>query len=199
MRDILIVEDGLNERLRLEKLFASAKYSVSAAESATTAERLLDLEEFRLVILDIGLGDKSGTVLFEQLMRMSRPPLVIMLTGNPSVHLKKRLLEEGAADYIVKASPESKNENLLKRVESLLGAASKEVYSGIPLDEFLKLYVSPESRELFLDAAGDIPKCSSCGHHSHKVIFHDSTQLPPIIEGRVVCSACGAEMSLEVG
>ena len=95
MRDILVVEDGANERDRLQRLFEASHFSVSVAESAQEAEALLGLGSYRLVVIDIGLGDKSGTYLFELLKRKGSFPYVIVLTGNPSVHLKQRFLDEG--------------------------------------------------------------------------------------------------------
>jgi len=199
MADILIVEDGANERERLIKLFQHASYSVRSAESVEEAERLLTVDQFRLAILDMGLGDKSGSYLFELITRSGKIPYVMILTGNPSVHLKQRFLDEGAAAYIVKASPAAENESLLGTVRSLLGTALVETASGIPLADFLRDYISASSRELFLDSDNRIPVCSKCGATEFIVCFTHKTQLPPIVEGKVMCAACNAEMNPEVG
>lgn len=199
MRDILIVEDGLHERERLEKLFSSNNYRVSAVESVTEAERLLQYEQFRLGILDIGLGDKSGSHLFDQIKRSGRVNYVIMFTGNPSVHLKQRFLDEGAVDYIVKASPDAQNEALLERVKSLLGSAEVTAPTGISLSDFLNLYVDEASRDFFLDQSSESIVCGSCGSQEFVVTFNHKPQLPPLVEGKVVCSSCGTEMNPEVG
>jgi len=117
MKDILIVEDGRQERERLEQLFSASGYSVSACESVGEAEKLLQRERYRLAILDIGLNDKSGSYLFSSLKQGDRASYVIIFTGNPSVHLKQRFLAEGAVDYIVKASLQAQNDNLLRRAQ----------------------------------------------------------------------------------
>lgn len=199
MRDILIVEDGLHERERLEKLFSGAGFSVSSAESVQEAERLLNIDQFRLAVLDIGLGDKSGSYLFELMKRTSMVPFVIILTGNPSVHLKQRFLDEGAAAYVVKASQNAENEPLLETVTSLLGTAEVVSVSGIPLTEFIRTYVTQSSRELFLDSESQIPPCQRCGKVEYLVSFNHKTQLPPIVEGRVICAGCHQEMDPKVG
>ena len=198
MPDILIVEDGLHERERLSKLFTSAMYSVSCAESVQEAERLLEFEQFRLAVVDIGLGDKSGSFLFEQLKRSAKVPFVVILTGNPSTHLKQRFLDEGAATYIVKASPSASNEALLEVIQGLLGAAAAENTLGIPLGEFLRQYVTESSRQLFLDEGNELPACRNCGANSYVVSFSHKTQLPPLLEGKVICSSCFQEMDPEV-
>jgi DNA-binding response OmpR family regulator len=199
MQDILVVEDGLHERERLKKLFQQSNFSVSVAESVKEAEKLLDIDEFRLVVLDIGLGDKSGSHLFELIKRSSRVPYVIVLTGNPSIHLKQRFLEEGAVDYIVKASPQAENDSLLNKVKSLLGTVELESVNGIPLADFLRLYLTQSSRELFLDSNNSIAPCSQCGSNDYTVTFAHKTQLPPIIEGKVLCTHCDRELDPEVG
>lgn len=199
MRDILIVEDGLHERERLAKLFAGAQFSVDSAESVSEAERLLALDQYRLAIIDIGLGEKSGSHLFEQLRRSGVVPYIIILTGNPSAHLKQRFLEEGAQAYIVKASNSAANEALLDTVRSLLGSGTVEKSTGIPLAEFIRLYVNGESRDLFLDEELEFPACMHCGSRRYVVTFTHKTQLPPLVEGRVVCAECLAEMDPEVG
>lgn len=199
MADILIVEDGLHERERLAKLFAGAHFTVSSAESVQEAERLLALESFRLTVLDIGLGDKSGSYLFEQLKRSNQVPYIVVLTGNPSVHLKQRFLDEGAAAYVVKASQAAENDSLLDLVRSLLGESEGDITQGIPLADFLRAYVNEASRELFLDEQGELAPCAHCGEREFTVSFGHRTQLPPMVEGRVICSRCRMEMDPKVG
>lgn len=199
MMDILVVEDGLHERERLKRLFSAASFSVATAESVREAERLLRHDDFRLVVLDVGLGDKSGSYLFELIKRSGKSPYVVVLTGNPSLHLKQRFIEEGAVAYIVKASPQAENDSLLETVQSLLGAGEVQSISGIPLDEFLRQYINPASRELFLDVNNEITSCAGCGANEFLVTFAHKTQLPPLIEGRVICAKCNVEMDPKVG
>ncbi len=199
MRDILVVEDGLHERERLERLFVEANYSVACAESAEEAEKILGRHQFRLVILDIGLGDKSGSYLFERLRGSAKAPLVIILTGNPSIHLKQRFLDQGAIAYVVKASEGASNEALLEMVTSRLGPSTGRESEGIPLLEFIGSYLGNVSEELFLDGKQEVPPCSECGANTYVVVFDHKTQLPPIVEGKVVCQGCGQPMDLEVG
>lgn len=199
MQDILIVEDGRNERERLQRIFASDGYRVSAAESAQEAETLLARETFRLAILDIGLADKSGSYLFDVMRRAGKIPFVIILTGNPSIHLKQRFLDEGAVAYIVKASSAAGNESLLDHVRGLLGPSNARGPSGIPLADFLALYAEDGTRELFFDDERQLPKCSECGASEFLVTFEHKTQIPPLIEGRVICAQCQREFDPKVG
>jgi DNA-binding response OmpR family regulator len=199
MQDILVIEDGVQERERLVNLFAQAKYQVSSAESAEEAEQLLKADRFRLAFLDIGLSDKSGTHLFQQMKKAGNVNYIIIFTGNPSVHLKQRFLDEGATNYIIKASPAAKNEALVELVNSLLGSPVDTKAEGVPLADFLSLYLSEESRELFLDENNKVAPCGECGGREFVVSFNHKTQLPPTVEGKVVCVGCGKELDPEIG
>lgn len=199
MRDILIIEDGLHERERLNQVFSGAGFTVSTAESAQEAETLLNYETFRLAVLDIGLGDKSGSHLFELMKRSNRVPYIVILTGNPSTHLKQRFLDEGAVAYIVKASNAAGNDALLDLVCSLLGTSESVAQTGIPLAEFIKLYLDASSQELFLDKGQQLPVCMHCNSAEFIVTFNHKTQLPPLVEGKVVCAHCSKDFDPVVG
>ncbi|MCO6432195.1 MAG: response regulator [Deltaproteobacteria bacterium] len=198
MKDILIVEDGKTERERLSNLFSNEGYSVIACESVQQAEQSLNNDVFRLAILDIGLSDKSGSYLFNTIKRLGKVSYIIIFTGNPSVHLKQRFLEEGAADYIVKASPQAQNESFLNRVKEIIGDSQTFTAEGIPLEVFLGRHVMPSSQQLFLNMDNSFPACKQCNGASYKVIFSHQTQVPPDIVGQVVCSQCGRPMDPDV-
>ena len=198
MKDILVVEDGKQERERLERLFAEAGYSVTACESVGAAEESLKEVEYRLAILDIGLNDKSGSLLFTNLKRSGRAAYIIIFTGNPSVHLKQRFIQDGAADYIVKASPQAQNEAFLNRVKEIVGAPQAATPDGLDLDSFLNRYVLATSKQLFLDADNSLPECRNCRSRRYVVTFSHQAQLPPTVSGLVVCAGCGKAMDPEV-
>lgn len=198
MKDILIVEDGKPERERLLKLFSENGYAVVACESVGEAEGALKLDEFRLAILDIGLSDRSGSYLFNNIRRQKNVSYIVVFTGNPSVHLKQRFLEEGAVDYIVKGSPQAQNEAFLSRVREILGEAQAQGPSGIALEEFLAKYLSPSSRQLFLDMNNNIAECGDCGSKRYVVTFSHQPQVPPEVTGKVVCAGCGAVMDPQI-
>ena len=198
MKDILIVEDGHHERERLVKLLTAGGYSVRGCESVKDAEAALAGESYRLAILDIGLNDRSGSVLFGAMKRAGTVPYVLIYTGNPSVHLKQRFMEEGAVDYIVKGSPQAIGDALLHRVNEILGSAQVSAVHGIPLEEFLKAHVGDASRKLFLDGDNALPECPRCRARNYVVTFARRPQVPPELVGEVLCAACGAPLDPEV-
>ncbi len=198
MKDILILEDGQQERERLDGLFSSAGYSVKSCFSVAQAEQCVQAEQFRVAILDIGLGDKSGSYFFSEIKKNGRVSFVVIFTGNPSVHLKDRFLSEGAVDYIVKGSMQAQSENMLGRIQEIIGKPQQKVASGIPLENFLNSYVADKSRALFLDIDNSFPACKGCGSKEYMVEFSSQAQVPPEVKGRVVCAVCGRLMDLEV-
>lgn len=199
MKDLLIVEDGVQERERLQRLFRDAGYAVEACPTVGEAERLLQGESFRAAILDVGLSDKSGSYLFNAVKKSGRVSYVIIFTGNPSVHLKQRFIEEGAVDYIVKGSPQAQNEHLLNRIKEIIGSSQASALSGMPLEEFLSRFVGGSERRLFLDLDNTFPPCKGCGGRSYIVSFSHVTQVPPQIDGRVLCGACAKLLDPEIG
>lgn len=198
MLDVLIVEDGRSERERLEKLLRDAGYCVEACESVSEAERSLRASSFRLAIIDIGLGDKSGSYLFDLIKRGKHVSYVMILTGNPSAHLEQRFIEEGAIDYIVKGSIRAQSEALLIRIREIIGEPAPRSVEDIPLDEFLKRFVPETSRRLFLDMGDSFPACSRCGANDYVVTFARRTQMPPEVSGVVACASCSAPMDPDV-
>ena len=153
---------------------------------------------FRLAILDIGLSDKSGSYLFNSLKRENRVAYIVIFTGNPSVHLKQRFLDEGAVDYIVKASPQAQNDAFLTRVKEIIGEPQASSADGIDLAEFLDRYLPETSKQLFLDMEDSLPACSSCSSRQYIVTFSHQTQMPPEVVGQVVCAQCGKSMDPEI-
>lgn len=198
MKDILIVEDGAPERERLIKLFRTEGYVVVGCESVKDAEEALRNDTYRLAILDIGLNDKSGSYLFGTIKRTGRVPYVVIFTGNPSVHLKQRFIEEGAVDYIVKGSPQAQSEAFLNRVRELLGVAQTTTIEGVQLEDFLRLHVAEASRSLFLDADNALPECSGCRSRNYVVTFSRRPQVPPELIGDVICATCGLPMDPKI-
>lgn len=198
MKDILIVEDGKLERERLENLFKEKGYSTTACEGVADAERQVGIDQFRLAILDIGLGDRSGSFLFDTLKRSGKVNFLIIFTGNPSVHLKQRFLSEGAVDYIVKGSPQAHSDALVQRIAEIIGESQSGSTEGIDLMEFLAKYIPATSRNLFLDFEENCPECRNCHAREYVVSFAQKPQLPPEVIGIVVCAKCGNELDPEV-
>lgn len=199
MEDVLIVEDGQAERERLRDLFNSAGYRVIACSTVSEAEKVLEAAEFKIAFFDIGLNDRSGSYLFSSVKKSGRIANIIIYTGNPSGHLRQRFQREGASDYIVKGSSQATSERLLERVSELIGEPQESCFSGVELTKFLKEHIPAKSWLMFFDSDSKVPPCGKCGAKEYLVTFAQQPQVPPQINGLVICSLCGQPMDPEVG
>jgi len=116
---ILVVDDDAEIRNVLRKILHAARYHV--AESATAEDALREVRERQpdLVLLDIGLPDRSGHEVLEEIRAdpLTRLLPVVMLTGQATREEKLRAGREGVTDFLAK--PVSADE-LVPRVRSLV-------------------------------------------------------------------------------
>lgn len=116
---ILIVDDDVEIRAVLRKLLFNSGYAVEEAGTAEEATEKLRDVEFDLVLLDLGLPDRSGHEVLEAIRSDPATRLlpVVVLTGNATKEEKLRAIREGVTDFIAK--PFSAEE-LVPRVRSLV-------------------------------------------------------------------------------
>jgi len=98
---ILLIEDEAPVREALRSTLRTQSYVV--AEATTGADGLAQASSFHpnLVILDLGLPDRSGTDVLRQLRKWTQVPIII-LTVEDSESMKVELLDLGADDYLTK-------------------------------------------------------------------------------------------------
>lgn len=99
---ILIIEDEqkLSRVLQLELEYES--YQTAIADNGTEAIRLLEEEEWDLVLLDIMIPELSGLEVLRRVRRFDEMTPIILLTARDEVHDKVSGLDLGANDYITK-------------------------------------------------------------------------------------------------
>ena len=108
-RPILIVEDDLKIARIIKAYLEGADFRVVHADTAADALEKANQELPLLVILDLGLPDRSGEELCQELKDLGDMP-VIMLTAKSSEEERITGFALGADDYVVKpASPDRKS------------------------------------------------------------------------------------------
>lgn len=123
---ILVVEDDYNVRSVIKTLLESNLYHVIPAHTNEEGLFLFLSHRPDLVILDLGLPDKDGCLLIDDIRRNSLTPiLVLSARGEESV--KVDALDRGANDYVTK--PFSSGE-LLARIRVLLRTTQHRAESG---------------------------------------------------------------------
>jgi signal transduction histidine kinase len=101
---VLIVDDAADVSSVLAMKLEREGYVVAVAQDTERATRLLDVDDFDVVLLDIRLPDSSGFELLSRL-RVRRSPLdtpVIMMSGLDQTSDVIAALQDGANDYLTK-------------------------------------------------------------------------------------------------
>src|SRR6266446_4702280 len=98
---VLVVDDEPPIRRFLRTSLVASGYRIVEAEDAAGAMRLLAAEKPDLVILDLGLPDRSGLELIGEIRENSAVPIVVLSARNDE-RSKVEALDLGADDYIGK-------------------------------------------------------------------------------------------------
>src|SRR6201997_796505 len=98
---VLVVDDEPPIRRFLRTSLGASGYSVIEAEDAAGGLRSLAVEKPDLVVLDLGLPDKSGLELIAEIRKTSTVPILV-LSARHDERSKVEALDLGADDYISK-------------------------------------------------------------------------------------------------
>src|SRR2546429_2933459 len=99
---LLVVDDEKNMRLSLEAVMADEGYEVRAVDSAEQALRLLEQEDFFMIITDARLNGMSGYEFLGQLKQKWPHLPVLMITAFATPKLAVEAIKAGAIDYLAK-------------------------------------------------------------------------------------------------
>jgi DNA-binding response OmpR family regulator len=104
MRDarLLIVEDEAELRKSLRLGLAEDGFTVTCADSAESAERLLEDQAFDAIVLDLRLPGKDGIELLRELRAAGNATPVLALTARGALDDRVIGLDSGADDYLTK-------------------------------------------------------------------------------------------------
>jgi two-component system KDP operon response regulator KdpE len=98
---ILLIDDDVQIRRFLKVGLATGNFRVTEARTGAAALTLLAAQEFELTILDIGLPDRNGLEILEEIRKISKIPVVILSVRNDEAG-KVKAFNLGADDYITK-------------------------------------------------------------------------------------------------
>jgi len=98
---VLVVDDEPPIRRFLRTSLAASGYRIVEAEDAASAMRLFSAEKPDLIVLDLGLPDRSGLELIPEIRQASTVPIVI-LSARHDERSKVEALDLGADDYVSK-------------------------------------------------------------------------------------------------
>ncbi|KAA3626502.1 MAG: response regulator transcription factor [Pseudomonadota bacterium] len=128
---ILVIEDETELRELLGRALKRQGFAVDLAANGIDGLHLATEYPIDLAIIDLGLPDRSGMEIVDELRRMERSYPVLILTARSEWQDKVEALEKGADDYVTKPF---RIEELMARVQALLrrsaGLASPNVTLG---------------------------------------------------------------------
>jgi two-component system KDP operon response regulator KdpE len=98
---ILVIDDELQIQRLLKLGLGASRFKVISARTGTEALALFGKEEFDLVILDLGLPDRSGLEVLQEIRKVSPIPVLVLSVRDNEAD-KVRAFELGADDYVTK-------------------------------------------------------------------------------------------------
>jgi len=114
---LLLVEDNTRLAEFMRKGLAKAGFETNHVEDAEGAETTLDTQDYDAVILDLGLPDRNGMGVLQNLRQSRKNIPVLIVTARDGLDDRVRGLNSGADDYLVKPFA---MEELTARVRALL-------------------------------------------------------------------------------
>jgi len=101
MRVLLVEDDELIGKAVKQALKREA-YAVDWVQDGETALSSLSMEDYALLLLDLGLPRKDGLEVLKEIRQSKKNMPVIILTARDSIDDRIRGLDYGADDYLVK-------------------------------------------------------------------------------------------------
>src|SRR5256885_10055304 len=111
---VLVVDDEKHTRDGLRRLLEN-DYVVSVAADIAGAMDVLEREQVDVLLTDLRLGSEDGMTLIDRALKMSRPPICIMMTAYGSVDVAVEAMKRGAYDFVTKPLNLDKVELLIAR------------------------------------------------------------------------------------
>ena len=102
MMHVMVVEDDAMMAATLAKGITEEDYRVTSCGTAAEALQCIEDDPPDLVLLDIGLPDRSGLTVLRELRSRKFLVPVIILTARDAVQDRVKGLDAGADDYLVK-------------------------------------------------------------------------------------------------
>jgi two-component system KDP operon response regulator KdpE len=133
--EILIIDDEEQIRKLLEITLKSNNYAVTHAATAKEGIIMASNHPPDLIILDLGLPDKDGLIVLQELRQWHTNPIIILTVQN-SEEIIIKALDKGANDYLTKPW---RTGELLARIRSALRSSTQEDNDPIINSEDLQI------------------------------------------------------------
>lgn len=102
MIDYLVIDDDEMFRDRLAKALGRRGFSVASVARGVEALILLKQQEVSRITLDLKMPGEAGLELIPHLMKLEKPPKIVVLTGYGSIATTQAAIKAGAFAYLTK-------------------------------------------------------------------------------------------------
>jgi DNA-binding NtrC family response regulator len=123
-KPILIVDDEQIVRESIRDWLKDAGYEVATAESGEEAIRMMETQDFSILVLDVRLPGKTGIQILKEIKSLKPQIKSIVITAYPSAELAVEAMKLGAVDYLIKPIAPDELEKLIR--ETLLKCESNQ-------------------------------------------------------------------------
>lgn len=151
MTKILLVEDDKDIILNLSEFLVSEGFTVKNASGQKAALKLMEDEQFQLVLLDISLSDGNGFAVCSAIKANYQIP-VIFLTASDDEFSTVTGFELGADDYIAKPFRPRELISRIRNILRLTGNARNIVQLGEVQVDTVRGTATKRGRDLYLSA-----------------------------------------------
>jgi two-component system chemotaxis sensor kinase CheA len=115
---ILVVDDTITARILMKNILESAGYLIKTANDGTEALKLLEKEQFDLLVTDIEMPKMNGIELTSAVRKSGQVIPIILVTSMTDQHYREKGTAAGADAFFVKSSFDQNN--LLDVIKRLL-------------------------------------------------------------------------------
>jgi len=117
-KSILIVDDEPIVRESIRDWLKDAGYQVATAESGEEALKMMETQEFSVLVLDVRLPGKTGIQILREVKTLKPQIKSIVITAYPSAELAVEAMKLGAVDYLIKPVAPDELEKLIRETIS---------------------------------------------------------------------------------
>lgn len=147
---LLLVEDDATLSRHIKTELSRAQYAVDTADNGVDAEHLGLTEPYDLVVLDLGLPQRSGLEVLHHWRAKGNHVPVIVLTARDAWHERVAGFKAGADDYVGKPFH---IEELLARIGAVIKRqqakqSTRLSLAGLTLDETQQSVITPAGQAL---------------------------------------------------
>ncbi len=139
---ILLVEDDTMIGESISHALKGIGYGVDWVQDGITAEESINLQQYTMILLDLGLPKQSGIELLGKLRKKENHIPVLIISARDKLSDKIYGLDSGADDYLIKPFELSELEARIRAILRRQGGKAN------PIIKYGKLELNPATKEI---------------------------------------------------